>query len=773
MNQDDIQRFNDIAKLIGGKEEKGRYKYMALCPAHGDAKLSLWMELHDDGKITLFCHAGCDVYQICSAIGIKTSMLWPIPQIVAVYDFIDLNGNLLYQEVKYDKSAPKPFQVRRPNPNPKSKDEKDKWIYNRKDIPLILYNLRDVAELKEGSLVFMCEGCKDARNVKYKSGNRLIATAALFNDWVNTDTRPLDGKNIVILQDNDDGGKIKALKAAHDRFGKSKAVRVLLLPGLKDGGDVTDWFEAGNTWEKLIELATSPDLPEWFPYASVREQIKNKEFTGLSFDPRDHIEMWTTWEETFHPLIEGPLIYWDDTWWKGSRDTLLYKEFYLNEILGSQLDFFQYTYDASKKGDQKFMPTHELMAKVTKVGMLKRDKNVVRNPHTPIFMPNNPFFQQKKIDDYKSEDIIIMKTHNFYVPERVVFPRNLEQCIAMHAVPFDYEENAKCPEIDKAFDIQWKDDTESKMMLLQFLAYYLGNSHNYKAILNLVGESDSGKSKILDLIRLFIGPNNCDALSLGKIGNRFELWRARNSRLLICDDVRLTSQDLRDGAVVENIKSISAGAPIRVERKNGEVISRVMACQMLLAANQVPKITEFSNALSNRFFFLMFPHVFVRGVDMNPNILELWTPELPGLFNKVLDAIPILHQQQGFIEPKASEKAREEFEGGGNPARKFLRLECDVNDIGDKIKYHERIQDVLDAYAKFNDEEGLNPLSKPNFYRALESVAGIFRTQIKVKIKDADSGEIKFKGVKCWEGFRLKGNSGIITLENSVKESEF
>ena len=110
------------------------------------------------------------------------------------------------------------------------------------------------------------------------------------------------------------------------------------------------------------------------------------------------------------------------------------------------------------------------------------------------------------------DDIIIMKSGNFYIPFRTMHPRNMESCIAMSCLPFDYDPDAKCPNIDEAFRMQWNDDQESIDLLLQFIYYSMKHSHKYKAILCMIGESDSGKTQILELIRHFIGYEGCEAI---------------------------------------------------------------------------------------------------------------------------------------------------------------------------------------------------------------------------------------------------------------------
>ena len=56
---------------------RGHGKYTAQCPAHQDRGPSLSIKETDDGMILLHCFAGCDIEQICRAIDLKISDLFP------------------------------------------------------------------------------------------------------------------------------------------------------------------------------------------------------------------------------------------------------------------------------------------------------------------------------------------------------------------------------------------------------------------------------------------------------------------------------------------------------------------------------------------------------------------------------------------------------------------------------------------------------------------------------------------------------------------------
>ncbi len=65
-----------IITLLGGVKTTGQDRWIARCPAHEDRSPSLAIREVDD-RILLHCFAGCDVYEIVSAVGLELSDLFP------------------------------------------------------------------------------------------------------------------------------------------------------------------------------------------------------------------------------------------------------------------------------------------------------------------------------------------------------------------------------------------------------------------------------------------------------------------------------------------------------------------------------------------------------------------------------------------------------------------------------------------------------------------------------------------------------------------------
>jgi hypothetical protein len=193
--------------------------------------------------------------------------------VVASYDYVDATGALLYQVVRF---KPKSFSQRRP-------DGKGDWIWTQGE-RRVLYRLPELLKYPDGT-VFVCEGEKDADRIA-SLGH--CATTVAHGKWTDICVNALTGRDVLIFEDNDDTGREKALKAAQLLHGKAKTVRVVRLPGLSEGGDVSDRLDAGHSGDDLVEKAF--DTPLWQPAASPSAPIAlaltftASALNGMTFD---------------------------------------------------------------------------------------------------------------------------------------------------------------------------------------------------------------------------------------------------------------------------------------------------------------------------------------------------------------------------------------------------------------------------------------------------------------------------------------------------------
>lgn len=241
----------------------------AKCPAHDDRHRSLSLALGREQQLLAKCHAGCSFSDVCKALGVEAKDFFPsgsnpLPawlgrvgaqtgdeKIEAIYDYVDEEGKLLYQVVRF---AGKSFRQRRPDATV--------WIWNLNGVRKVLYRLPELIASPIEEPVLICEGEKDVENLLTLG---LVATSGPggAGKWQSEFGDFLRGRDVVILPDNDEPGKAHAKLVFKALWGIAKTIRIVELPGLADHGDVSDWLAQPHqdTVEELAALiAASPIL---------------------------------------------------------------------------------------------------------------------------------------------------------------------------------------------------------------------------------------------------------------------------------------------------------------------------------------------------------------------------------------------------------------------------------------------------------------------------------------------------------------------------------
>ena len=252
-----------LPRLKGVTTKDGK-QYHAKCPAHEDQHASLSVSEGDDGRILLKCHVGCTPQEIVSELGLTINDLFSDdrtapaskPEIVARYNYTDIDGNLLNQKTRF---SDKSFSW--------SHKENGKWTRGHKGNP-VLYNL---PALKSSGTVYVVEGEKDVETMKR---NGLIsvcgAHGAGSGKWLPQYTEALKGRNVIVIPDNDTQGKNFAIETCNALAGHAASVKMINLIdewiNLPEKGDISDVFQMDKPNDVLIKLeALVTVTKEWEP----------------------------------------------------------------------------------------------------------------------------------------------------------------------------------------------------------------------------------------------------------------------------------------------------------------------------------------------------------------------------------------------------------------------------------------------------------------------------------------------------------------------------
>uniref|UniRef100_A0A6H1ZZX2 Putative ATPase domain containing protein n=1 Tax=viral metagenome TaxID=1070528 RepID=A0A6H1ZZX2_9ZZZZ len=202
------------------------------------------------------------------------------PVITDKYDYVNHDGELIYQVCRYDN---KDFKQRRPG-------AKNKWVWNMKDTPLVLYHL---PQLSGKEYVFFVEGEKDVHTIENlgfpATTNPGGAKKMPGQHEAHSILDPLCDKRVYIIPDNDKPGQVHAEQTADLLLKTNIAseVKILILPITKPGGDITDVFEEKGKEETISILKNLVKSTDRWRLAS--NFISVMELDELKFDYKQAI----------------------------------------------------------------------------------------------------------------------------------------------------------------------------------------------------------------------------------------------------------------------------------------------------------------------------------------------------------------------------------------------------------------------------------------------------------------------------------------------------
>jgi 5S rRNA maturation endonuclease (ribonuclease M5) len=287
--------------MLQNAKPAGENKWVACCPAHDDQHPSLSISKGEKG-ILLKCFAGCSTEAVCKELGITTSSLFynrtkrqgertdltsgqnvhkstadtlAMPdttprQEVAFYDYLDEDGELLFQKVRFE---PKDFMQRRPDGN-------GGWDWSLNGTRRVLYRLPELLKTAPESVIFIVEGEKDAESLR--SLGLTATTNGAAGKWLGlckdpSFQKPLEGRRVAIMGDNDKAGEKNVRMIAESIFSVAKEVRIVKVPdGFKD---ITEYLESRDSAEPedLRELILS-----WHGKAAIYDPNKKGELVFVS-----------------------------------------------------------------------------------------------------------------------------------------------------------------------------------------------------------------------------------------------------------------------------------------------------------------------------------------------------------------------------------------------------------------------------------------------------------------------------------------------------------
>jgi len=293
------------------------------------------------------------------------------------------------------------------------------------------------------------------------------------------------------------------------------------------------------------------------------------------------------------------------------------------------------------------------------------------------------------------------------------------------------------PVMDKIFK-EWVGEKYIKT-LYEILAYCLIPDYPIHRIFCFIGGGMNGKSKFLEMLRKFVGHENCCSTELDiLLQSRFEVTRLHKK--LVCQMGETNFNEMNKTSI---LKKLSGGDLIGFEYKNKTPFEDKNYSKILIATNNLPTTTDKTIGFYRRWLIIDFPNRFSEKKDI---LAEIPEEEYEKLAVKCYKLLKELLSKREFNNEGTIEERIDKYESKSNFLEKFI-TEFTTEDFDSYIT-------KSDFYKKFT------AWSKENRHREMsETSVGITMKKLGIEsgkkyfdwLYDGKGGQ-----ARVWNGIKWK-----------------
>lgn len=649
--------------------------WSARCPAHEDSQASLTVSQGDDGKILLHCHTGCSAASVVLSLGLDMRDIFPEdsdppprrrkkkpqgdgeirtteeirswPWTRAVYVYRDAQGAAAYCKVRMQPpDAEKTFSFYRAAGT-------DMWTKGLSASERLLYRLPEVLEaVRAGRVVWGCEGEKDADNL---AALGLVATSNPEGagkgkcKWRDEYSQALRGADVVLLEDNDEAGRLHVQGVATKLHGIARSIRVLSFPELEAKADVSDWLAQGGTREQLERMAKA--APLWTPPV------------GSDAD-RPHLTDWGNARRLVarhgqdlrfcHPWKSW--LVWDEHHWQ--RDTTAEIERRAKDTVRAMFCEAAAGPNGIDKQLSEWAIKSEAHARIGSMIAMATSE-----PEVPI------------LPDALDKDRWSLNVANGTLDLRtgILRPHRREDYHSKLA-PVEYHPDAECPLWLSTLELVMEGRPQLVGYLQRLMGYMLTGDTSENCLVVAYGIGRNGKGTVFETFQALLG----DYAKTAEFGTfvdkkqesvRNDLADLKGARMVLASEGK-EGERLAEAFV----KSATGGDTLKARFLYQEYFQFVPEFKLVLATNHKPAIRGTDEGIWSRIRLLPFENVIPKS-QRDLKMKDKLRGELPGILAWAVRGC-LEWQQNGLQEPPEVVGATEKYRGDQDRLRGFIEECC-------------------------------------------------------------------------------------------------
>lgn len=669
------------------------------------------------------------------------------PRIIDVFDYWDESRELLYQKLKLGskilltKDDPKCL-FRRPNPanlpdldnrvDPNDpEDNRLHWIWGfADDTRRVLYNLPEILDpvnIASGKKIYICEGEKDVETLR-KIG--FLATTNPFGalGWQDNFSESLtDYRSVVILPDNDESGKKGAEKTLESLQSLPDPgiaeIRIIELPGLAEGGDVTDWLNGDGSKQKLLNLVKDRlPIP---PKSETETELVTDRFWATDVYNADCFIR--KYSNKIKYCRELGWLYYDRKRWNKDIGHITAEKF-ARQIARDLYDLLK----KSRTEDEHRTIFNHFIRSLTD-RKIKATVNVARS-YDEILI---------NLDDLDADPYLFNCDNGTIDLHTGQFRNHQPGDMITKLAPVKYDEQARCELWLKCLDEWMQGDSDKIGYLQRLMGICLTGDNCARVFPVFYGSGFNGKSVFVDTNRLLMGDYGWEAPQGLLTEKQYqshptEIASLAGKRLVTVSETK-ANMKLRTSLV----KQMTGDQTMSARFMRQDSFTFKTTHKTILSTQNRPRIMETSNAIWDRVQLCDWLYRIPKE-DRIPHLTEQLKTEWPGILNWLLEGCRKWQEEGFLLEPPesiktATQEYRESSDILGDFVDETLRLNMPESSTV-------RVRELYNCYRAYATEHKIeHPINVRNFNE-------YFRTR-GVRYGVTTRNE---KSVKVWFGIGLQ-----------------
>lgn len=276
-------------------------------------------------------------------------------------------------------------------------------------------------------------------------------------------------------------------------------------------------------------------------------------------------------------------------------------------------------------------------------------------------------------------------------------PRDSDWLREVDVIPHVWDTTATCPVWDQTINqllqhVNAAERAQTQALIEEWMGSTLFRYGRSRAISRCMmfwsNKPHTGKSTVLDVLRIIWGPDRCTDASLKEVGRTFGLQGFLGKTVWLCDE----TPEGRDQLDAEVFKRLITNEPLSVNVKHEAAINGRMNITVGIASNSLPYLGENPEAMHARIIFVGFD----TQIKEDPLLKDKLAVAAPGILQKIWRNGMTLKTRGYFDVPKWVMDKQAEIREEQDPLADFCAQAFDTSPAMASTTV--RVSDVITAY---------------------------------------------------------------------------